>query len=163
MSGHRLAMIDGYGAPFGATAPDVEATIRSQIQFLIGVAIPPVLLLQIGKYNWRDAVNGWQQSLDTWWSSDLTNTVRQHPDRLQSWVDMGSRLLRQATEIGKSVGDDGLVRLFTDYGKALGTVVHGAVDAAGNVVRQIVPWWVWAVVAGVGLLYISPFLPRSRR
>jgi len=191
---HKLAMIDGYVSPFGsfnesASPAQVEQLIRDQVgimlnvqktlwdahsrwsagQFWIGVVFPPAIVLQIGKYDWKDAVNSWQGAVDAWWGSKLTDAVRADPNaigtdgqsRLQAWTSMGQHIIVWAQDIAKNMKDDDVRKLFSDYGDAFIFVLQKFKEGAGSIITSVIPEWVfWVAGAGAALYLLGPLLRR---
>jgi hypothetical protein len=187
----RSRRLSGYGAVSGNDA--LETLIRDQIavlqgvqktlwdahskwrsgQFWIGIAIPAARLLQIGKFDYRYAVDSWQSSVDTWWSSRLTDAVRANPyergadgkTRLQAWTDMAIKLIEWSRRIASEMADDGALRLFSDYGENFKLVLRKAVQAGVDLVLDALGPVKWIVAGGAvlfGLWMLSPLLWRRR-
>jgi hypothetical protein len=182
----RIAMYDG----FDGTDDAVETLIRDQVailqgvqkglwdayakwrngQFWIGVAMPAARILQIGKFDWKYAVDSWQSSIDTWWSQRMTDTVRGMPfekgtdgkTRIQAWINMGSGLIEWAKRIAQDMGDDDVYRLFTDFGDSFKKTVKFAVDAGLDVVKPLLDPIKWIVIGAAAFLVAWKFIPSRR-
>lgn len=183
---HRLS---GFGAVSGDTA--LETLIRDQIsimqgvqkalwdaygkwrsgQFWIGVAIPVARLLQIGKFDYKYAVDSWQSSVDTWWSPRLTDAVRANPyelgqdgkTRVQAWIDMGEGLIEWSKRTASAMQDDDVYRLFSDYGYSFKRTVSMAVEAGLKIVAPIIGPMKWYLIGGAALLGLWILAPVLRR
>lgn len=178
---------------FGAVSADValESLIRDQItimqgvqktlwdaygkwrsgQFWIGVAIPAARLLQIGKFDYKYAVDAWQSSVDTWWSSRLTDSVRANPyergsdgkARVQAWIDMGESLIEWSKRTANAMEDDDVYRLFSDYGESFRKVVSKAVESGLNLASSALGPMKWYIIGGAAILGLWLLAPVLRR
>lgn len=140
-------------------------------RLLSGILFPPERILQIAKYDWSEAVNAWQESVDTWWSERLTGALREAPDevgedgktRLEAWIAMGQHLIPWAEDIAKNMQDDTLAADVRRFGGSFKTAVGMAVGGAGSVVSAAftaLPWW---AKAGLGLLVAAKIYGLTRR
>jgi len=186
----RVATFEGYGDLSVTEKAAVDKLIRDQIailmqvqrtlwdaygkwksgQFWIGIAIPAVRLLQIAKYDYKYSVDSWQASVDVWWASRMTDTVRASPyekgtdgrTRIEAWTKYGSGLVEWAKRISDQMGDDDVGRLFTDFGKALTDVTKTAINYGIKIPLSIIPDWVKWAAGGFGALYLyTTFFRRN--
>jgi hypothetical protein len=178
----RRRRLSGYGAFGDAADPRVEEAIRGQIQvmqkvqttlweahnrwatgqFWIGVVIPAARLLQIGKFDWKYAVNSWQSSVDSWWSQSLTDAVRADPSKLDAWTKMGLRIIETAENTAREIGDDGVLRLFVDFKNSFVFVVRTAISQGLKLTTSLIPTWIYYVGAGALAIYLLPFFMKRK-
>jgi hypothetical protein len=131
-------------------------------RFLSGVAFPAALVLRIGAYDWSEAVNAWQHSVDTWWTQGMTDAVRAAPDepgedgvkRIDAWAKMGASLMAWAQRIAADMGDDTLANDLRFFGENLKRVVRAAIDAGLNLALGSIPPWIFIAAAGVAGLVL---------
>lgn len=198
----RVAMFEGYGqvaAPvlgYGqdglVTDPAVEQLIQGNVgvlqdvqarlweahsswvtgRLLSGLAWPPGLALRIGAFDYTNAVNAWQSSVDAWWGSNLTDVVRAAPyevgsdgkTRVQAWIDMGQRLIPWAGDIGTQMGDDTLIRDVKVFGQTFQRIVNDFISAGGKLILGAIPDWLkWGAAGLAAFVLIMKFAPGGRR
>lgn len=140
-------------------------------RLLSGVLFPPERILQIAKYDWSEAVNAWQESVDTWWSERLTGALREAPDevgedgktRLEAWIAMGQHLIPWAEDIAKRMGDDTLANDVRELGRSFRTAVKLWVEGGAELAKAAVfalPWW---AKVGIGLVVAAKIYGLTRK
>lgn len=142
-----------------AVMEDVQSALWSAYSkwkighYLTDVAIPAIIILQIGKFDYEYAINAWQESADKWWSTDLTDAVRNDPSRMDSWSTMGAGIIEWAQRIATEMKDDTALKTFTDFLSRFKNFAGSAIPDIGSMLSNVK----WIVLGGLGLYLLFTF------